>query len=205
MAGDPGSEAGVSTVLALDLGTNLGWCMRQADGRFISGVTKLEKLKHRGEGFQFLRFRQFLVQADQHLGGITDLVYEKKTFVARGKGPNGGAQGFKAAELYGAWWGVLTGWCEYKQIRYHPVAVQTMKKSAAGHGHAKKWQVAEACEAYWPEWKPKSEDEADARGLMLHFLRVIEVPRKDPLSSCTPGKPFSERPRQSVLPLADSA
>lgn len=165
----------VSRVLTLDLGTYLGWCLRRADGTISSGQEHLERLKSQPEGFQFLRFRQFLVQADQHVGGLDHIVYEQKTFNSPGRRGGKVVQGgFKAAQLYGAWWGILLGWCAYKRIPCYPVHVSTLKKSVAGHGHAKKWQIAEACQAYWPGWNPKSEDESDARGLMLHFIRELD-------------------------------
>ena len=148
------------SLLALDLGTNMGFAL-QSNGTILSGAVNFKPGKFDGGGIRFLKFRKWLDEihaSDQ----ITEVVYEA---VRRHIGTD-------AAHIYGALMGVLQMWCEEHNVPYSGESVQAIKIFATGKGNAGKEQVIAAVEKKWG-FKPKSHDEADA--LALLHLRLYEV------------------------------
>ena len=148
-------------VLALDLGTKLGWAIRHADQRIESGARDFSPERHEGDGLRFLRFRAWLHDTKQRLeaaGERLELIrYERVDFVPAYAGAN-------AAHIYGGNWATVTMWAEHHGIPYEGVSPSTVKKAIAGHGHAKKPAIMAAVRAMG--FNPATADEADALAVL---------------------------------------
>ncbi len=135
-------------VLALDLGTKLGWAIRHADQRIESGARDFSPERHEGDGLRFLRFRAWLHDTKQRLETAGEQLgfirYERVDFVPAYAGAN-------AAHIYGG--------------PYEGVSPSTVKKAIAGHGHAKKPEVMEAIRKLG--FNPATADEADALAVLM--------------------------------------
>jgi Holliday junction resolvasome RuvABC endonuclease subunit len=148
------------SLLALDLGTNMGYAIN-SNGVTMSGSVNFKPGKFDGGGIRFLKFRRWLDQIHA-ASPITEVCYEAvRAHTA-----------IDAAHIYGALMGVLQVWCEEYNVPYSGVAVSTIKKFAAGKGNASKDEVIAAVKRLWG-FDPKSSDEADAIAL-LHF-KLYEV------------------------------
>jgi crossover junction endodeoxyribonuclease RuvC len=143
-------------LLALDLGTNTGWCVGTT-GALVSGVWGLKPSRWEGGGMKFVKFRQCLneIQASRPIDLV---VYEA---VRRHAGTD-------AAHSYGGLLAVLTEWCETQHIPYEGVAVATIKREFTGSGNASK--DAMIAEARRRGFSPIDDNEADA--LALFHLKV---------------------------------
>lgn len=146
-------------ILALDLGTKLGWALRHADGRIESGMENFAPSASEGEGLRFLRFRAWLHDTKRRLetaGETLALVqWERNDFL------NPGA--FAAAVSFGMR-AHLQAWCEHHKIPYPGTHSATIKKAVTGSGHAKKPAVRAAMRKLG--FAPGSTDEADALALL---------------------------------------
>lgn len=120
----------MNTILALDLGTTMGWAMRLPNGTIRSGVQKLAGGKNHGIGRRYLNLRRWLAAA-QCGAAIGAVFYEEVR----------GHRGTRAAQVYGGMEATLTAWCEEQGIAYTGVPVTTLKKDVAGHGRAEKEAV----------------------------------------------------------------
>lgn len=152
-------------VLALDLGTTMGWAML-VDDRVVSGANTWRPGRHAGAGMQFVQFRGWLdrLHADVTLGLVA---YEE---VRRHLGTD-------AAHVYGGYWATLTAWCQGQAVPFLGVPVGTIKRHATGRGNADKAAMLAAARARWP--LVGTVDEADALWLLDHVraagLRPTEV------------------------------
>ena len=63
-------------ILALDLGQNTGWAVRNADGA-ITGTVQFRAGQHEGGGMPSLRFRASLQEPDETVGGIGAVFLEE--------------------------------------------------------------------------------------------------------------------------------
>ena len=143
-----------ATLLAIDLGTTTGWAAR-ADDRLVSGVVAFTPARFEGGGMRYLRFRRWLTELGQTLGGIEEIAFEE---VRR-------HQGVDAAHAYGGFMATLTAWAEHHDIPYSGVPVGTVKKFIAGKGNANKDQVVAAVKALGHD--PQDNNEADAIAILL--------------------------------------
>ncbi|WP_341755583.1 hypothetical protein [Candidatus Tisiphia endosymbiont of Ptychoptera albimana] len=50
----------LQTILALDLGTTLGWAIRDPTGRITFGTTTFKLKRFEGGGMLYLRFKKFI-------------------------------------------------------------------------------------------------------------------------------------------------
>jgi crossover junction endodeoxyribonuclease RuvC len=143
-------------LLALDLGTNTGWCVGTT-GALVSGVWGLKPSRWEGGGMKFVKFRQCLneIQASRPIDLV---VYEA---VRR-------HLGMDAAHSFGGLMAVLTEWCEVNHIPYEGVAVQAIKQFWTTRGNASKQQMV--AEARRRGFLPVDDNEADA--LALFHLKV---------------------------------
>lgn len=145
------------TLLALDLGTKLGWAVAFGPGDILSGTMDFKVKKYEGGGMMWVRFRTWLNEmADRH-GPIERVCFEA---VRRHIGTD-------AAHIYGGFLSQLTAWCEKRAIPYEGIAVATIKKHATGKGNAGKPQMIAAMVA--KGFAPKDDNEADA----LAILRLV--------------------------------
>lgn len=143
-------------ILALDLGSAMGWALRVADGTIVSGTEVFRQDRWSGGGLRYLRFRHWLGEVATMAGGIGLVVYEE---VRRHAGTD-------AAHVYGGFLATLTAWCEDRSVAYEAVPVGTWKRFATGKGNAGKDAVIAAMKAKGHQ--PADDNEADALAL-LHW------------------------------------
>ncbi len=143
-------------IIALDLGTNCGFCVGHADSH-ISGTWALHQSRYDGGGMRFVKFRGRLNEA---LNAYRpEAVYYEE--VRRHLGVD-------AAHVYGGLQAVLQSWCEDNKLPYQGVPVGTIKKFATGRGHAKKQAMIDAAVAWG--YCPIDDNEADAIALFRWAL-----------------------------------
>ena len=142
-------------ILALDLGTHMGWAL--SDG--ASGTFHLQTDSQRrfeGSGMKWLRLRRFLDEV-----GAVDLVVLEE--VRRHAGTD-------AAHAYGGALAVVTAWCEEKKIPHTAYPVATIKKHATGKGNANKAAMMQA--AADRGWDVVDDNHADA-------LWILDLAKKE--------------------------
>lgn len=144
-------------ILAIDPGTNCGWCLREASGRMTSGVWDLAPKRHEGAGMRLIRLRTYLAEIAK--AGLPAMVaYEE---VRRHAGTT-------AAHVYGEIVGKIREWCEDNKVPYVGVPVATVKRTATGKGNADKEAMIDAALRKWPrtndcDFQRYDDNEADAR------------------------------------------
>ena len=146
----------LTTILALDLGTNTGWALRSRDGSIASGAIAFRPGRFEGAGMTFLRFRSWLDEITALAHGLDAVVFEE---VRRHAGTT-------AAHVYGGFLAHLTAWCEQQSVPYQGVPVGTIKRHATGKGNAGKEAVIAAMKAKGHQ--PADDNEADALAI-LHW------------------------------------
>lgn len=146
-------------ILSIDLGAKTGWAIEHC-GEIISGVVDLRDKETKRCGWKFLNFRKVLNELNKEYG-IGIVVFE---LVRRHLGTD-------AAHCYGAFWGMLTAWCEEHNIPYEGTPVQTIKKFATGKGNATKQMVIDSIRAMG--YSPADDNEADAIALLLFTVNKM--------------------------------
>ena len=149
---------GHPSLLALDLGSALGWAVRLGDGIITSGTATFRPGRFEGGGMGWLRFRRWLESMADSAGPIGNIVFEE---VRRHAGTT-------AAHVYGGFLAHLTAWCEAARVPYQGVPVATIKRFATGKGNADKQAVIAAMRARG--FSPADDNEADALALLLWAL-----------------------------------
>lgn len=144
----------MTSVLALDLGTNTGWAFSPTPGSVLIGSWNLKGGRFEGGGMRFVRFRKRLDELAES-GGIDMVVFEE---VRRHAGTD-------AAHVYGGLMATLTAWCEEREIPYEAIPIGTWKKFLTGKGNASKEIVKAAVEVLG--YTVANFDEADAVGVLL--------------------------------------
>lgn len=147
-------------VLALDLGTKLGWAIRHADARIESGARDFSPERHEGDGLRFLRFRAWLHDTKRRLEAAGEQIglirYERVDFIRPGQ--------VYAAHVWGGNWATVTTWAEHHGIACEGVPVGTIKRAVTGKGNAKKPAIMAAIRAMG--FDPRTTDEADALAVL---------------------------------------
>ncbi|MEG3640708.1 crossover junction endodeoxyribonuclease RuvC [Magnetococcus sp. PR-3] len=143
-------------ILALDLGTQMGWALHHPDGTIVSGTMSFKLGRFEGGGMQWVRFKAWL---DEMTGTVPlgQIYFEE---VRRHIGTT-------AAHVYGGFLAHLTEWAENSEVPYQGVPVGTIKKSATGKGNASKAQVIHAMKRLGHQ--PADDNESDALAL-LHYV-----------------------------------
>jgi hypothetical protein len=147
-----------ASILALDLGQNTGWALRDGRGLITSGTQQFKPGRFEGGGMPLLRFVSWLDglrRAAEPLGGV---------FFEEVRAHKGTA----AAHAYGAFLGHLSAWCESNGVPYQGIPVATIKRDATGRGNAGKEEVIRAMRS--AGFDPRDDNEADA----LALLRCVE-------------------------------
>lgn len=148
------------SILALDLGTRLGWAIRRASGRIESGDRNFTPDGGEPEGLRFLRFRCWLHDLKARIetaGDVLGLIrFERVDFIRPGQ--------VYSAHVWGGMWATLTCWAAHHQIPCEPIAVATIKKAATGHGRATPMMVTQAMRSRG--FNPLSDDEAVALAVL---------------------------------------
>ena len=147
-------------ILALDLGTKLGWSVSTVDKRevFDSGTKDFSLKRHEGGGIRYLRFRYFLDHLHETCGPFEQIVYEK---VRRHKGT-------EAAHIYGGFQAELCAWGEKHETPYGSLEVGEIKKFLSGKGNASKEDMILAVQDRG--FEPADDNEADAIAILLYRL-----------------------------------
>ena len=166
LTGNPGTlvtqghDDTTPTLLALDLGTTLGWAMRFS-GEVVSGAEHFKVGRFEGGGMRYLRFVRWLDELWRFAGRPSALYFEE---VRRHRGVD-------AAHVYGGFLAQLTAWCERHGVPYQGVPVGTIKKFATGKGNADKAAMIAAAQRWGG--RPEDDNEADALAL-LHWAMSQE-------------------------------
>lgn len=163
----PTSAAASGAVLALDLGQNTGWALRQASGLITSGTNGFKPGRFEGGGMSMLRFTTWLGELHVSAGPLAIVYFEEVR----------AHKGTAAAHTYGAFLGQLSAWCEANRVAYAGVPVATIKKHATGKGNAGKDLVIAAMRERG--FDPGDDNEADALAILQWALAhgVVEGSR----------------------------
>jgi len=65
----------MTTILALDLGTQTGWSLLHHDGTITSGTLSFKNDRYQGGGMRYLRFCRWLDDVKALAGGTLTEVY----------------------------------------------------------------------------------------------------------------------------------
>ncbi|MBF0165080.1 MAG: hypothetical protein HQM01_11365 [Magnetococcales bacterium] len=155
-------QDGNGSILALDLGSKMGWALRQTDGTITSGTVEFRPGRFEGGGMAFVRFKKWLCEVARFAGPIASLFFEEVRAHA----------GTTAAHTYGGFLAHLTAWSEEAEIPYQGVPVGTIKRHATGKGNASKEEVIEAMRRKGHD--PADDNAADALAI-LHWAMDEEV------------------------------
>ncbi len=141
-------------ILALDLGTQLGWALRSRGVR-ASGSESFAPRRNDGPGQRWVKFRRFLSDraADAELGAI----YYERPILMTTNGP-------ATVLMFGGFEAHLELWAELNRVPLHDVNVSTIKKHWTGKGNAKKPDMLRVCAERG--LKPSDDNEADALALL---------------------------------------
>lgn len=148
----------MDNILALDLGTTMGWAMHQ-DGKISSGSVSFKPSHLDSANSRYSRFQRWL--EGNHCATFDDVVYEA---VRRHNGTI-------VAQTYGGFMATLQMWCDAYGLPYEGIPVGTIKKFATGKGNATKLRMVSAMEERGH--KPTDDNEADALALLYWRLEQM--------------------------------
>lgn len=143
------------TILALDLGTKLGWALLPRGGQITHGTESFAPRKSWSPGQRWQRFRTFLHEVVAH-NNVHVIAYED---VKRHVGTD-------AAHAYGAFLALTELVADSHRVRLAPVGVGTIKKHWTGKGNADK--AAMLAQSRTRGFRPESDNDADALAI-LHW------------------------------------
>lgn len=147
-------------ILALDLGTKLGWAVRARDGAVWHGTEVFTPRKSWTPGQRWLRARSF----------VTDLVIRHQVHAIAYEDVKRHA-GTDAAHAYGAFLCLVQMVADSHRAALMPVGVGTIKKHWTGKGNADK--AAMEAQARARGFRPDSDNDADALAI-LHWAVAQE-------------------------------
>lgn len=154
--------SGARCIIALDLGTQLGWSTRDANGVIRHGSISFHAKRTDGAGQRWLKFAAHLSSLKRSLGEIHVCYYEDvKRHI-----------GTQAAHAFGAFESHLQVFCDVNRIRLESVGVGQIKKSWTGNGAAKK--EAMVSEAKRRGFNPADDNAADSLAI-LHYAISREM------------------------------
>lgn len=145
----------IPTVLALDVGNSMGYAFTGAEQRVYSGAAVFGKLKAHGA-----RYQAFCDWLDPDHCFVEHIVIERVKF----------ATSANARWLYGGWRACTQMHCERNGITFHDVIPTAWKATFTGSGRCSKEQSLRRAKALTKS-DIASHDQADAIGLLYHFLR----------------------------------
>lgn len=160
-------------LLALDLGTKMGWAY--GDGRSATDYGMVNfgnKRGFRSEG-RFARFRDWLLDQYSHRGKF-QVVYE--SIVAHGDGTRTG-------QVYGGWLAVLELFQNDFMTPVSAFGVSTIRKGFVGHGRADKDRIEAAVRSLG--YQPQDQNVSDALAVFC-FARG-EIGNVDQSEESKPG------------------
>ena len=149
----------IGSILALDLGTSMGWALRLGIETH-SGTVSFRPSRYDGGGMRFVRFRSWLEQLAADRALPASIYFEE---VRRHAATD-------AAHIYGGFLACLAAWCEERGIAYQGVPVGTIKPHVTARGNADKQTVIDAVRAR--AFAPSDDNEADAIAILLWAIET---------------------------------
>jgi len=150
----------MAAILALDLGTQMGWALAAESMPIVSGSVSFKPNKFEGAGFRYIRFVSWLDTIIQQNPAISSIYFEA---VRRHLGVD-------AAHIYGGFMSHLLAWSEKRGIPINGVPVGTIKKSATGKGNADKIMMISSAKNLG--FDPIDDNEADAIHLLNYAIKT---------------------------------
>lgn len=141
-------------ILAIDLGTTLGWALTKRDGSIHSGSEAFAPAKHGGHGGKFLAFMTHLNAVRKAHGEMHAVYYEDIKM----------HKGVLAAHAYGGFLAILQTWCHINKVPLYGVGFGAIKKGWTGKGNAKKDLMI--AQAKLRGFSPADDNEADALAIL---------------------------------------
>lgn len=171
-------------ILAIDLGTQLGWALTKRDGSIHSGTEAFAPAKHGGHGGKFLAFMAHLNQLRIAHGDVHAVYYEDIKM----------HKGVLAAHAYGGFLAILQTWCHVNgRVPLYGVGFGAIKKGWTGKGNAdKKLMIAYARQR---GFAPQDDNEADALAILLTACEQ----ENRPFPSIGPGPIKTPQPQAALL------
>ena len=159
-------------LLAIDLGTSMGWAHNAArNGRVVFGTENLKRPDER-ESLRYHRLAQWLTPEGSPLKtrpwNLDAIIYEE---VARHVST-------RSAHVYGGLRGILLSHCEAHNLPCIGVGVMVLKAATAGNGRASKDQMMSAVISMG--YNIKTHDEADAVALLIYARTRARIIEPDP-------------------------
>lgn len=155
------------SVLALDLGSSLGWASKPRNSNCIElGTEKFPLVKENSnsDGFRFLGFFYFLQNMHIRLNAIDIIAFENVHPMAfKSNRQSLLNPGFRATLLL---------WAAQRAVRVEPFGVNTIKKAVTGSGKAKKDEVIASIEKLG--LSPDNDNEADAAAVFYALNNKLE-------------------------------
>jgi len=153
-------EATSPVIIALDLGTKLGWSTNKG-GTITSGTENFAPGRFEGGGMRYLRFRRWISSTISIIEPEEIVFEECRRHI-----------GTDASHAYGAFMGQLTAHCEEHHVPYRGIPVGTIKKHICGRGNANKQAVILAVQKLG--FNPADDNEADAIAMLLCALEQAQ-------------------------------
>lgn len=142
------------SILALDLGTKLGWATVDRNGVVRSGSVNCTPRAHEATGQRWSKFRVLLCDLANEVGEFDAVYFEDVKRHA----------GTIAAHVYGGFLAHLEHWCAARNAEPIGVGVGEVKKAWTGSGAAKKHLMIASAEA--KGFRPADDNEADALAIL---------------------------------------
>lgn len=164
-------------ILAIDLGSQLGWAITNRAGDIQGGSEAFQTAKHGGHGGRFLAFMAFLNELRNRHGEIHVVYFEDVK----------NHSGVLAAHSYGGLLAILQVWCKVNNVHMTPFGVGKIKQHWTGKGNSDKAKMIAA--AQQRGFDPKDDNHADALAILS-------------LACHTEGRPFpapSQKPEGALL------
>lgn len=181
-------------MLALDLGTQTGWCLSylspQGARQQVSGSTSFKPRSYDGAGMRYLNFSRWL---DDVAKNVDWVAFEEVKQIPRSAA---------AGHVYGGFLAHLMSWCEANKVPYSAIPSGQIKKHWTGRGNAKKDLMVRVCRQRG--FSPVDDNEADAiaiHDLMLHQAKANEAP-SHPMQRPAPDRQPRARVQVGIAPLA---
>lgn len=154
-------------ILALDLGSQMGWAVTNRAGDIISGSEPFQYARHKSHGARFLAFMAFLNDLRTRHDGFHAVYFEDVK----------NHSGVLAAHSYGGFLAILQVWCKVNNVHMTPFGVGKIKQAWTGKGNADKEKMIAA--ARQRGFDPVDDNAADALAILM-------------LACQAEGRPFPE-------------
>jgi Holliday junction resolvasome RuvABC endonuclease subunit len=159
------------TVLAIDIGTHLGFAMNRPSGVY-SGTEEFPARAREPEGQRWVDFAAWLSRTKAENPDLTTIAYEKVMFQSFNQ-KSGKVHSSQAPQVYGGFLAVMQMWCAVHRVELQPFGVGTIKKRFTGHGGAAKEDVVAQCKSLG--FNPQCHNEADAIAILHVALDICPL------------------------------